>query len=180
MSEGLVRARVPLGWALGLAALYLARPTTISLAVGLIVAGTGEACRVWAAGHLTRWKGLTRSGPYAWTRNPLYFGSLLIGIGLAVATARWEVGVLLALFLAIVYVPVIRTEAARLAEAHPEEYADYARDVPLFLPRPPKQRSVDEGAFSWRRVLENKEHVSLLGWLAVALLLWFRTVGGPV
>ncbi len=175
MSRSLVRARVPLGWALGLTALYLARPTTASFTTGLIVAALGEAFRVWAAGHLTKWKGLTRSGPYAWTRNPLYLGSLFVGIGFAVTTARWEVGILLAVFLAAVYVPVIKTEASRLAEKYPEEYADYARQVPLVLPRPPRQRS--SCSFSWQRFFENKEHVTLVGWLAGALLLWLRMRG---
>jgi len=178
VSRSLVRARVPLGWALGLAALYLARPTTASYTAGLIVAALGEACRVWAAGHLTKWKGLTRSGPYAWTRNPLYLGSLFVGIGFALATARWEVGLLLAVFLAAVYVPVIRTEAARLAEKYTEEYAEFARQVPLFLPRPPRQSS--SGSFSWRRLVENREHVTVVGWLAGALLLWLRMRGWGV
>ena len=178
VSQGLTRARVPLGWALGLAALYLARPNGASLAVGLFVAGLGEACRIWAAGHLKRWKGLTRSGPYAWTRNPLYLGSLFVGIGFALAAARWEVGVLLVVLLAAVYRPVIQTESARLAETYPEAYADYAREVPLFFPRPPKKSAASQGSFSWRRVLDNREHVSLAGWFAAALLLWLRMSGG--
>jgi hypothetical protein len=148
--------------------------------VGLLVAAAGEACRVWAAGYLTKWKGLTRIGPYAWTRNPLYLGSLVVGIGFAVATARWEVGVLLAAFVLLVYAPVIQTEARRLAETYPEAYAEYAREVPLFLPRPPrfpKKRAANDQSFTWRRVLENREHVTLLGWLATALLLWLRMSG---
>lgn len=176
MSWSLVRARVPLSWALGLVALYLARPTPVFYVTGLSVAAVGEASRLWAAGHLIKWKGLTRTGPYAWTRNPLYLGSILVGIGFAVATARWEVGVLLALFLAAVYLPVIRTEAARLAEEYGTEYADYARAVPVLLPRPPHTRS-EAGFFSWKRVLENREHVSLLGWLAGAFLLWLKMTG---
>jgi len=177
VSGSLVRARVPLGWALGLAALLLARPTPVTLAAGLLVAAVGEVVRVWAAGYLTKWKGLTRGGPYAWTRNPLYLGSVIVGIGFALATARWEVGALLAVFLLVVYVPVIRTEAGRLAEAYPETYAAYAKEVPLFWPRLPKR--VDAGAerFSWQRVLENKEHVTLLGWLATAFLLWLKMSG---
>lgn len=180
VSGSLVRARVPLGWVLGLAALWLARPTTVSYALGLLVAAAGEAGRVWAAGYLTKWKGLTRSGPYAWTRNPLYLGSLIVGIGFALATARWEVGVLLAVFLILVYAPVIQTEAARLAETYPEAYAEYAREVPLFLPRPPrfpKKDAANDESFTWRRVIENREHVTLLGWLATALVLWLRMGG---
>jgi len=177
VSESLVRARVPLSWALGLAGLLLARPTAVSYTVGLMVAAVGEIGRVWAAGYLVKWKGLTRNGPYAWTRNPLYLGSLIVGIGFAVATARWELGLLLVVFLLLVYVPVIKTEAARLAETYPEAYAEYAREVPLFLPRPPKKTAANEDSFSWQRVLENREHVTLLGWFGTALLLWLRMRG---
>ena len=174
-SSSLVRARVPFGWALGVAALFLARPTMTSYLVGLVIAALGEVWRAWASGHLIKWKGLTRGGPYAWTRNPLYFGSLLIGVGFSVASARWEVGLLFVGFVVGVYLPVIRAEAARLARQYPEDYPDYARRVPLLLPRSPRgRRPLGEEAFDWRRFLENREHVTLLGWLAGALLLGLR------
>ena len=173
----MVRSRVPLGWILGLAALWLARPTPTTLSIGLALAAGGEAIRVWAAGHLVKWKGLTRSGPYRRTRNPLYLGSFLVGSGFAVATGRWEIGLLLAVFLLAVYLPVMKTEAASLGETYPDAYADYAREVPLFLPVPGRQASsVPAGGFSWRRVVKNREHVTVLGCLAAGLLLWWRMV----
>ena len=175
LSGRLVRLRVPLGWVLGLVAVWLARSTPTSLAIGLTFAAVGEAIRIWASGHLVKWKGLTRSGPYQRTRNPLYLGSFLIGGGFAVATARWEVGLLLVVFLLGVYLPVMKAEASRLTEAHPDAYADYAREVPLLVPVPGRRASsVQARAFSWRRVIENREHVTVLGCLSAGLLLWWR------
>ena len=173
----LVRLRVPFGWLVGLMAVWLARPTPTSLVTGLTCAAVGESIRIWASGHLVKWKGLTRSGPYRRTRNPLYLGSFLVGIGFAVATARWEVGVLLVALLSGVYPPVMTAEVARLTEAHPDTYPDYAREVPLLLPVPGRRASsVQGGAFSWEKVKENREHVTVLGCLAAGLLLWWRMV----
>ena len=175
LSGLLVRLRVPLGWVLGLGAVWLVRPTPTFLAIGLALTVVGEAIRIWASGHLVKWKGLTRSGPYRRTRNPLYLGSFLVGIGFAVATGRWEVGLLLAAFLLGVYVPVMKAEAASLHEAHPDAYADFAREVPLLLPVPGRKGSSVQGhAFSWKRVIENREHVTVLGCFAAGLLLWWR------
>ncbi len=173
-TKALARWRVPLGWVLGLVALYLATPDPKLYVTGLGVAGLGEAIRLWAAGHLERWKGLTTSGPYAWTRNPLYLGSVLVGLGFALATGRWEILVLLALFLFLVYRPVMRREAAALAEAHPEPYAAYAEEVPLFLPRVTPYRGGVGRRFSWKRVWSNCEHVTVLGVSAVAALIGLK------
>jgi protein-S-isoprenylcysteine O-methyltransferase Ste14 len=175
LSRVLTRLRVPLGWVLGIGAVALARPTVVSYAAGLVIAAIGEVVRVWAAGHLHKWKGITRSGPYAWTRNPLYLGSFLVGLGFAVATARWEVGLLLVVLIAGVYIPVMKSEAARLAEQHPETYPEYARKVPLLIPRAlTRETRSEQRRFSWPRVRENREHVTVVGWLVGAALLWWR------
>ena len=173
-TDRLVRARVPLSWAVGLAALLLAEPTPLTYGVGLCLAAGGEVWRTWAAGHLRKGEGLTRSGPYAWTRNPLYLGSVLVGMGFALATARWEVVALLLLLFVAVYLPVIRTEAGHLAEKYPVDYAVYADRVPLLLPCPPRNADshpASDEPFSWRRVWLNKEHLTWLGCVAVAVFL---------
>ncbi|HSF16255.1 MAG TPA: isoprenylcysteine carboxylmethyltransferase family protein [Vicinamibacteria bacterium] len=172
-SDALARARVPLGWALGLAALYFARPRPGFFVTGLIVAGLGEALRLWASGHLEKNRRLATSGPYAMTRNPLYLGSLVIGIGFVLAAGRPELAVPLAALFWIVYWPVMKREADRLREAFPSSYAQYETRVPLLLPRP-GQGSGD--GFAWRRVRENREHVTVLGILVVAVILAWRLV----
>lgn len=172
-AEKLSRWRVPLGWALGLGALYLASPRWELYTAGLTLAAFGEAIRIWAAGHLDKHTRLVRSGPYAWTRNPLYFGSAGVGLGFALATGRlFLVAVVVALF-AVVYVPVMKREAARLAEAFPEAYPAYAERTPLFWPRPPERRERG-GAFSMARMRRNREHWTVLGWLGAALIIGWK------
>jgi protein-S-isoprenylcysteine O-methyltransferase Ste14 len=174
-AERWVRLRVPLTWALGLVALALARPTPGLWIIGLVIGLLGEAIRIWAAGHLVKGAEVTRSGPYSWTRNPLYFGSAIMGAGFCVAAGRWDLFLLFGALLLGVYRPAIRTEANNLAERFPDTYREYARVVPLLVPRPwRKGASSDERQFSWKRVLANKEHKAMVGWLGVAILLWAK------
>ena len=172
VASGLVRWRVPLSWALGLLALVLARPAPVSYAIGLGMAALGEGLRVWSAGHLVKGTGVTRSGPYAWTRNPLYLGSTIMGVGFCVAARSWVLLVLFAGLVLGVILPVVRTEATKLAELHPQVYSEYAKAVPLFLPGlGPCREWLHERDFDWKRVRVNREHLAVLGWLGAALIL---------
>lgn len=179
-TEALSRWRVPLGWAAGLTALYLASPSAPLYAAGLAIAAFGEAVRIWAAGHLHKNTRLTMSGPYAWTRNPLYFGSAWIGLGFALATGRLALVAVVVLLFVAVYVPVMKREAARLAEAFPAAYRAYADRTPHFWPRPrkvwprPPKAGENERGFSTERLLANREHLTVAGWLAVAGIIGWK------
>ena len=169
----LSRWRVPLGWAAGLVALYVASPRMPLYAVGLAIAAFGEAVRIWAAGHLDKNTRLTMSGPYAWTRNPLYFGSAWMGLGFALATGRlFLVAIVVVLFVAV-YAPVMKREATRLAESFPAAYRAYADRTPLFWPCPPKAGDRD-GRFSTERLIGNGEHLTVAGWIAVAGIIGWK------
>lgn len=175
LSKHLVRLRVPLSWLLGLAALYVARPTPLSFGAGVAIGALGQMVRVWASGHLIKGEGLTQSGPYALTRNPLYFGSCLMGLGFAVASGRWQLLLVLGMLIVVVFVPVMRREAGELAARYPKAYAEYAESVSLFFPKPAKRSGGgDERRFTWSRVRKNREHVTLAGWASVVLLLWWK------
>ncbi|HEX8160262.1 MAG TPA: isoprenylcysteine carboxylmethyltransferase family protein [Pyrinomonadaceae bacterium] len=134
------RWRVPLGFVCAGVFLLLAAPRAATLAVGGVIALAGLAVRAWSSGHIRKNDALAVSGPYAHTRNPLYFGSLLIGVGFTVAASgRWWLlpvlgGVFAALFFGI-YLTVMRVEAATLARLFGEDYERYARNVPLLVPR---------------------------------------------
>ncbi|MGH9332442.1 MAG: methyltransferase family protein [Vicinamibacteria bacterium] len=169
----LARWRVPLGWILGLAALYVAKPRGEWLLAGIGVAAIGEALRLWASGHLEKDQGLTTSGPYAWTRNPLYLGSLFVGLGFCIAAGRFSLLILLAGLFAAVYVPVMKREARRLEAVYPADYSRYAAEVPLFVPRPPRNgaEARERSSFSWRRVGVNREYLTVIGLLLVAAFL---------
>jgi len=170
--ERLVRWRVPLGWVFGLTALYLAKPSPVGFAVGIGVAGIGECIRLWASSHLVKNETLATDGPYAWTRNPLYFGSLWLGLGFALATGRWFLIAVVGALFVLVYLPVMRREALRLSQAFPGAYAGYRDSVPLFWPRFPSGKSPGSG--SWGRVVSNREHWTVLGYVVVALLLGWK------
>lgn len=152
----LSRLRVPLGYAAFAVVLALARPGAESLAAGLTLAVLGEALRIWASGHIEKTERLATGGPYARTRNPLYVGSALLALGVAVAAASPFVMAAVAAYFAVFYPAVIREESAFLARRFPEEYAAWARDVPAFLPRlrPAGPRAT---RFDWGRVRANRE-----------------------
>ncbi|HEX9188096.1 MAG TPA: isoprenylcysteine carboxylmethyltransferase family protein [Vicinamibacteria bacterium] len=129
------RYRVAAGWAVGVLVFALARPTPVSLLLGLPLAVAGEAIRLWASGHIEKTLRLATGGPYAHSRNPLYVGSVLIALGVAVACASpWVVLAVAAYFLAF-YPSVMREEAAFLARKFPDEHEAWAAAVPLFRPR---------------------------------------------
>jgi len=167
------RIRVPLGFAFAVLYFWLARPTWRSLALGAVLIVPGLLIRALASGHVRKNEALATSGPYAFTRNPLYLGSLLIGIGFAVAARSWWVGAVLVVMFFAIYVPVIRGEEKYLREKFPE-FEEYARRVPQMLPRITPASSGDEGGeFSMELYMKHREWNALLGalGLAVALIL---------
>lgn len=162
------RLRVPGGFLLAAGFLYFAHPTWLSLLLGLPLSAAGLALRTWAAGHLRKDETLIYSGPYAWTRNPLYLGTFLIAGGCAVASAQAAVlGAVFALFF-LIYVPVMEQEEEHLRKLFPG-FAEYASRVPLLLPkRPAEKSSLRYRGELWRR---NKEWKAWYGFLAVEVFL---------
>src|SRR5690348_3134898 len=128
------RGRVPLGFVLAALYLWLARPAWSSIVLGGAVALAGLALRAAASGYITKNSALTTTGPYAYTRNPLYLGSVLLAAGFALAARSWWIALALVLMFALIYLPVVRGEEAYLRSRFPE-FDDYMRRVPRFLPR---------------------------------------------
>jgi protein-S-isoprenylcysteine O-methyltransferase Ste14 len=128
------RIRVPLGFAFSLLYLWMAHPTSISIVVGALIALPGILLRAVASGHVKKNQELTISGPYAYSRNPLYLGSVVMAVGFAVAAHSLWILALLALFFVAVYLPVIRSEEECLRRMFPG-FEEYARQVPRLLPR---------------------------------------------
>lgn len=129
------RWRVPLGFLCAALFFLFSRPRPLTLAIGGAIALPGLALRAWATGHLRKNDTLATTGPYAYTRNPLYLGSFLLGVGFTVASGRWFLGIIFAALFLGIYVPVMRVESATLAELFGESYQRYLKAVPLFLPR---------------------------------------------
>ena len=130
----LTKLRLRAAWAIGPVYLILARPTVPLLVVGAAVALLGGVVRAWAAGTIRKNRVLATTGPYAYTRNPLYFGSFLIAIGLVIASGRWWFVILLVIYLAI-YHPVMLKEEKRLERLFGDDYRQYESAVPRFFPR---------------------------------------------
>jgi len=169
------RIRVPLGFAFAVVYVWLARPTRMSLVVGALLLIPGLWLRALASGHVQKNEELTTSGPYAYTRNPLYLGSLILAAGFAVAArSTWIAGLAVLMFAAI-YIPVITAEERFLRQAFPE-FKDYAQHVPRFLPRLTKWGDAS-GEFSSALYWKHREYNALLGSVIVlavlaAKLLW--------
>jgi protein-S-isoprenylcysteine O-methyltransferase Ste14 len=169
------RIRVPLGFAFAAFYLWIARPTWSSILIGTGVAIPGILLRALASGHVKKNEELTTSGPYAYTRNPLYLGSLIIAVGFALAARSvWVLLVIVAMFFAI-YLPVIRSEEGYLRQTFPA-FDEYARNVPRLRPRLTAFRS-GHGGFSGHLYRQHREYNATLGTAAlmaalVAKLFW--------
>ena len=166
----MARWRVPLGLGLGIIYMILAQPTRFSLLEGSLIALAGLGIRAYAAGYLDKNKRLATEGPYARTRNPLYLGSFVIGVGLVLAARTWLLGVIFVIFFAVVYVQVMKHEAKDLSGRFGEAYLQYAERVPLLIPAGSKRIRGHE-RFCWTRYLKNREYEAALGYVGAILFL---------
>src|SRR5712672_1776915 len=162
------RIRVPLGFLFAVFYFWLARPSWRFIGLGAIGIVAGLVIRALASGHVRKNEALATSGPYAYTRNPLYLGSLLMGLGFCVAARSWWVGVVLVVMFFAIYLPVIGDEEAFLRQTFPE-FEEYARRVPRMLPRLARGSSASEpaGEFSGDLYWKHREYNALLGALAM-------------
>jgi len=163
------RIRVPLGFLFAAFYLWRANPTWSSIGAGLVVVLFGLIIRALASGQVKKDRELTTTGPYAYVRNPLYLGSILLGVGFAIASRDIWVGVFLVLYFVVIYVPVIRGEQKYLRATFPG-YADYMQRVPSLLPRKLWFKGVTNG-FSRELYFRHREYNSLLGAAAIVVVL---------
>ena len=172
MALSLRKIRLRLVWLLVLPFFWFARPTPLLLGIGGVLAVIGLVIRASAAGVIRKEKQLATSGIYAHTRNPLYLGSLFLGLGVVVAGGQWIFAVLFLVFFAAVYGRTMRGEAELLEGLFGDAYRDYARSVPLLVPRLTAYRAPgipEEAAprFNVERWRGNKEYEALMGAVAV-------------
>lgn len=172
-ADAVARLRVPSGFLIVIVFAWLSHPTAESLAWGVPVSIAGLALRAWAAGCLAKNQQLATGGPYAYTRNPLYIGTLLVAAGLTIAARNVYLGVLFAAVFLFVYLPVIQLEEQHLRRLFPE-FAAYAEEVPALFPRltPYPQKTLNP--FRGALYLRNQEYQAAAGYIAgvLFLLLW--------
>ena len=160
------RWRVRAGTPTIVGTLVFARPSWESLAAGVGVGILGLGLRAWAAGHLRKEKELAVSGPYRFTRNPLYLGTIIIAAGMAAATRSWGAAGLLAVYLAAFYPVIVWEERDRMRKLFPKAYESYERTVPLFLPVPGRTGEGNGARFSGKLFWKNRELRAVLGTIA--------------
>jgi len=171
-ADRVAKLRVPFGFAMAAAFVWLSAPDATSLLAGLPVAFAGLVLRAWAAGHLEKNQDLAQSGPYAHVRNPLYLGTLTVAAGFVIASRRWELAALFAAVFGLVYLPVVELEEQHLLNLFPA-FEDYARRVPKLLPRLTPAAEGTSKRFRWSLYRHNREYEALGGFLiGVAVLLW--------
>lgn len=159
--QHIARWRVALGFLFGAMVFWLARPTWRSLIAGGALAIAGEALRIWAAGHIEKSREVTSSGPYRWTRHPLYLGTTIIAAGIVIAARNWMVAALVAVYVVVPLWSAIRAEEAHLRDKFGADYDAYAA----------RQASPMVRSFSAARALANREHHTIAGLLAGLTLL---------
>jgi protein-S-isoprenylcysteine O-methyltransferase Ste14 len=167
MMHWLARRRVPLGLVVTIVTLLIAQPTWATWRVGLTIAALGEAVRIWAAGHLEKSREVTRSGPYRWTRHPLYVGSTIMALGIVIASRSAIVAVLATIYMAATLTAAIRSEEAFLTRAFGDTYDQYRESRAGPMAR----------RFSLARAMRNREYRAAVGLAAGFALLALKVSG---
>lgn len=154
----------------------MAKPTWRSIVIGAAISLAGLAIRAWAAGHLKKEKELATSGPYRFSRNPLYLGNLILGISLAVGANSWPVTIIFAVYFLVFYPVIILTERERMKKLFPEKYKEYITHVPLLFPFRRPLAWEEKAKFSWAQYQANREYRALLGSAVYWLILSARVL----
>lgn len=162
--------RVPAGTVLGVIFLLFMHPSIRSLWIGGVIAFLGALLRLWAAGHIVKGKVLTRTGPYAYSRNPLYLGSFFMALGVVVGGQGYWLLPVFGLFFVAFYFPVMRAEELELLHNYGNAFVEYSKKVPLFIPRFPSAMYPVKG-FLWSRVGRNREYRTIIGLLLAETVL---------
>jgi hypothetical protein len=169
VTRRLARLRVPLGFAFAIAVLWLAQPSGATLLAGSAVAAAGEALRIWAAGHLNKSREVTSSGPYRYFAHPLYVGSSIMGVGLAIASGSFVVTLLILAYLGATITAAVRSEEAFLRHKFGEHYDRYRSGAAAASDSAALSRR-----FSFAQAMANREHRAVSGLLLAVLLLCLK------
>ena len=139
--------------------------------MGLLFIAIGSAVRIWACGYLVKQKQLITAGPYRFIRNPLYFGSFLLGLGFCLMVGNTPLTLLFAAVFLLVYFEQVSQEQIDLIHRYGKDYEQYCQNVPGFYPRLFPSSIPRRGNFSWRQVQKNREYNAILGVLFLLLLM---------
>jgi protein-S-isoprenylcysteine O-methyltransferase Ste14 len=171
------RIRVPIGFLFAAFFIWQARPSAASIAWSLLLTVPGVLLRAWASGFVKKNAELAVTGPYAFTRNPLYLGSMLIAFGFAAASRNWWIAAVLAALFLVIYVPVIRGEEEFLRRTFPS-FQEYCASVPRIVPRvmPARFGGTPQASFPFSPALyrKHREYNAALGTCAIYVVLLIK------
>jgi protein-S-isoprenylcysteine O-methyltransferase Ste14 len=156
---------VPLGFLCAALFILFARPRPVTLLIGAGISLVGLLIRAWASGHIRKNSLLAVSGPYAYTRNPLYLGSFILGLGFTVGAGRWILAILFGVLFLGIYFPVMRVESATMGQNFGQDFRDYSQAVPMFLPKLTAYRKDSETKFDHGLYMRYREYQAALGLL---------------
>jgi protein-S-isoprenylcysteine O-methyltransferase Ste14 len=166
----LQRIRIPLGFLFAIVFLIFSRPSAVSLSIGAGIALIGILIRAWASGHIRKARVLAVAGPYGYSRNPLYLGSFIMGLGFTIAAGVWWLALVFAALFIGIYLPVMRVEAGDMRHLFADDFDEYEQHVPLFFPRITSWKKID-GGFDFQLYLQYREYRAAIGAiLAMAIL----------
>lgn len=171
-ADVVAKLRVPGGFLLVAVFAWFSHPSRMSLLLGTPVSLAGLFLRGWAAGCLAKNQQLATGGPYAYTRNPLYLGTLLVAAGLVIGAASAGLGAVFAAVFFFIYLPVIQLEEQHLRKLFPE-YAGYEAGVPALWPR--LRAGAHGSSFRWPLYLKNQEYQAAAGFLVGMLFLFWKS-----
>ena len=154
--------------------LILARPNPVSLAAGVGISLLGLLFRAWASMHIRKDEELAVSGPYRYTRNPLYFGNFILGVSLVVGSRSWWVAAIFGVYFAIFYPVALLVEKSRMEKAFPGQYGEYQKRVPLFIPSLRSSSGPQSRGFCWKLYGRNREYRALIGSTVIWILMTVR------
>jgi protein-S-isoprenylcysteine O-methyltransferase Ste14 len=170
-----MRWRVRTGYPVAVLFIALAAPMPRSIVIGGAVAFVGLAIRAYASSYLRKDRELATTGPYARTRNPLYFGSAILAAGFVIAGNSLWAGLLVALYFAIFYYAVMRNEEDDLRKRFGAPFDEYVARVPLFFPSITSRGTGANGSqFSRSQYARNREYKALIGSLLGVGVMWLR------
>jgi protein-S-isoprenylcysteine O-methyltransferase Ste14 len=172
--KAIYRWRVRVAFFAFLVCLVLARPTWRSVILGAGLSLVGLLIRAWASGYLRKEKELATSGPYRFSRNPLYLGNLILGLSLAVGANSPAVFIIFVVYFLTFYPVIILAERERMKRLFPEKYREYIRHVPLFFPWRKPLAAANTARFDWSLYKKNHEYRALLGGAIYWLILSVR------
>lgn len=176
LEDTIYRWRVRAGFIGLVLVILISRPTLYSLLGGIGLCLLAIILRTWASGHIVKEKKLAISGPYQFTRNPLYLANFIIGVSVVVASNSLLILGFFIVYFLIFYSVALKREREKMKELFPGEYEKYKKRVPFFLPTLKNSSSSTKNKFSWRLYKKNKEYRALLGAVVFWLIMWAKLI----